>query len=277
VIPRGASTAGRADVESGPLRDARPLTVGVVAALPAELQSLLHATAAVGETRSVNSRVRAQAGGIGAAAARRAAESLVADGVSALVSWGFAAGLDPALTPGTLVISRQLEPPVPGAPGAATAAAAAWAARLSTRLHGLVPLVNGIIACPDHVVRTAEEKRTLGASGAVAADMESASVASVAAAAGIPWVALRVLVDTVDVIVPRAVAAAIDSSGRFEMPRFFRALAFRPMDLASLPSLASAYRRAMRTLATVARTADDGLLASSDSTSSDSASAGYTR
>ena len=263
MSPRGASNAGRADVESGPPRASRLLTVGVVAALPAELQSLLHATAVVGETRLVNARVRAQAGGIGAAAAHRAATSLVADGASALVSWGFAAGLDPALDPGTLVVSRLLEPPVPGAPGAATAADA-WAARLSTRLRDLVPLVNGTIACPDHVVRTAEEKRTLGASGAVAADMESAAVAAVAAAAGIPWVALRVLVDTVDVIVPLAVAAAIDSSGRFEMARFFRALLRRPTDLASLPSLASAYRRAMRTLAMVARTADDGLLASGE-------------
>ena len=165
---------------------------------------------------------------------------------------------------------------MPGAPGssaaAASAAATAWAARLSTRLRDLVPLVNGIIACPDHVVRTAAEKRTLGASGAVAADMESAAVAAVAAAAGIPWLALRVLVDTVDVIVPQAVAVAIDSSGRFEMARFFRALIRRPMDLASLPALASAYRRAMRTLATVARTADDGLLASGEA-----ASTGYSR
>ena len=267
MSPRGASNAGRADVVSGLPRDSRSFTVGIVAALPAELHSLLHATPAVGESRPVNARVRAQAGGIGATAAHRAAASLVADGASALVSWGFAAGLDAALAPGTLVISRQLQPPVPGAPGAANAAAAAWAARLSTRLHGVVPLVNGTIACPDYVVRTAAEKRTLGASGAVAADMESAAVAAVAAGAGIPWVALRVLVDTVDVIVPRAVAAAIDSSGRFEMARFFGALIRHPMDLASLPALASAYRRAMRTLATVARYADEGLFASSESVS----------
>jgi adenosylhomocysteine nucleosidase len=252
-------------VVSGPPRDSRALTVGVVAALPTELQPLLRATATVGETRLVNDRVRAQAGGIGAAAAHRAATALVADGASALVSWGLAAGLDPALAPGTLVISRQLEPPVPGAPGAANAAAAAWAARLSARLHGIVPLVNGAIACPDHVVRTAAEKRALGASGAVAADMESAAIAAVAATAGIPWIALRVLVDSVDVIVPRAVTAAIDSSGRFEMARFVGALIRHPMDVMSLPSLASAYRRAMRTLTAVARTADEGLCVSSES------------
>jgi adenosylhomocysteine nucleosidase len=250
--------------------------VGVVAALPAELQPLLHATVAVGEARFVNARVRAQAGGIGSAAARRAAESLVADGATALVSWGFAAGLDPALTPGTLVISQQLEPPMPATAGTAAAgtatAAAAWAARLSSRFRDVVPLVNGTIACPDHVVRTASEKRALGASGAVAADMESAAVAAVALAAGIPWLALRVLVDTVDVIVPQAVAAAIDARGGFQMARFFGALIRRPMDLASLPSLASAYRRAMRTLAMVARAADEGLLASSEA-----ASTGYTR
>jgi nucleoside phosphorylase len=232
--------------------------VGIVAALPAELRCLLHTTVPVGETRTVNQHVRAQAGGIGAAAARRAAASLIAERVGALVSWGFAAGLDPALAPGTLVIGQQIEPPLPPVPGAPDAVV--WAMNLAARLRTRVPLVAGTIACPEHVVRSADEKRALGASGAVAADMETAAIASAAAAAGIPWLALRVLVDTVDVIVPESVAVAIDADGRFEMTSFLRALMRRPMDLARLPALASAYRRAMRTLDAVARSAGNGFL-----------------
>jgi adenosylhomocysteine nucleosidase len=223
--------------------------VGIVAALPAELRCLLHTAIPVGETRTVNQHVRAQAGGIGAAAARRAAASLIAERVGALVSWGFAAGLDPALAPGTLVIGQQIEPPLPPVSGAPDAVA--WARNLAARLRTRVPLVTGTIACPGHVVRSADEKRALGASGAVAA---------AAAAAGIPWLALRVLVDTVDVIVPESVAVAIDADGRFEMTSFLRALMRRPMDLARLPALASAYHRAMRTLDAVARSAGNGFL-----------------
>jgi nucleoside phosphorylase len=232
--------------------------VGIVAALPAELRCLLHTTVPVGETRTVNQHVRAQAGGIGAVAARRAAASLIAERVGALVSWGFAAGLDPALAPGTLVIGQQIEPPLPPVPGAPDAVV--WAMNLAARLRTRVPLVAGTIACPGHVVRSADEKRALGASGAVAADMETAAIASAAAAAGIPWLALRVLVDTVDVIVPESVAVAIDADGRFEMASFLRALMRRPMDLTRLPALASAYRRAMRTLDAVARSAGNGFL-----------------
>jgi len=255
VSARGASDAGRADGGGG---SGSLATVGIVAALPAELRCLLHTAVPVGETRTVNRYVRAQAGGIGAAAARRAAASLIAERVGALVSWGFAAGLDPALVPGTLVIGQQVEPPLPPVPGAPDAVV--WAVRLAARLRDRVPLVAGTIACPDHVVRTADEKRALGATGAVAADMETAAVAAAAAAAGIPWLALRVLVDTVDVIVPESVAMAIDADGRFEMTSFLSAVIRRPMDLARLPALASAYRRAMRTLDAVARSAENGFL-----------------
>jgi adenosylhomocysteine nucleosidase len=252
VTARGASDADRAD---GGAASGSPI-VGVVAALPAELRCLLHTAVPVGETRTVNRYVRAQAGGIGVAGARRAAASLIAERVGALVSWGFAAGLDPALAPGTLVIGQQIEPPLPPVPGAPDAVV--WAVNLAARLHNRVPLVAGTIACPGHIVRTADEKRALGASGAVAADMETAAIAAAAAAAGIPWLALRVLVDTVNVIVPESVAVAIDADGRFEMTNFLRALMRRPMDLVRLPALASAYRRAMRTLDAVARSAGNG-------------------
>jgi adenosylhomocysteine nucleosidase len=108
--------------------------------------------------------------------------------------------------------------------------------------------------------------------------MESAAVAAAAADAGIPWLALRVLVDTVDIIVPESVAVAIDAQGRFEMTRFLRAMIRHPIDLVRLPALSTAYRRAMRTLQTVARTAAEGLLFSaSDSAAGGHASGGHAR
>ena len=278
---RGASSVCRADVDPELTQGMVPALadqpfVGIVAALPAEARCLVRSDAPVGARCVVNARVRVHVGGIGAAAARQAATSLIADGAAALVSWGFAAGLEDTLAAGTLVISDRVVAASEttsardrrdgfDATASATASASpstsrAWAARLSTRLGRTVPIVHGAIVCPEHVVRTADEKRALGASGAVAADMETAAIASVAVAAGVPWLAMRVVVDTIDMVVPASVASAIDAAGKVQMVRLLHGLLCRPSDLASLPALARAYRRAMRTLEIVGRVAVDGLL-----------------
>jgi adenosylhomocysteine nucleosidase len=237
--------------------------VGIVAALPAEARCLVPSDASVGTTCVVNRRVRVHVGGIGAAAAERAATSLIADGAAALVSWGFAAGLGATLAAGTLVIGTQVvDRQTSGheGDGAAIGVSHRWAERLATRLAAAASIVRGTIACPDHVVGTTREKRALGASGAVAADMETAAIANAATGAGVPWLALRVVVDAVDVVVPPTVAAAVDATGHLQMARLIRGLILHPSELVSLPTLARAYRRAMRTLGIVGRLADEGFL-----------------
>ncbi|MDE1921822.1 MAG: hypothetical protein KGI55_00230, partial [Gammaproteobacteria bacterium] len=67
--------------------------IGIVAALGAEARTL-------GRTEGIDVRVS----GIGLDAASRAARSLADAGVSALISWGVAGGLDPALRPGAIVL-----------------------------------------------------------------------------------------------------------------------------------------------------------------------------
>ena len=247
VTARGASDAGRAD---GIVSGVRFACRGVVCGVARRAALLLHA-AVLRRRNAHREPVRTCTGGWHRRS-RRSARRRVAHrrGASALVSWGFAAGLDPALAPGTLVIGQQIEPRCRPARPAPPRPPQYGPSGSRTRLRDRVPLVAGTIACPDHVVRTASEKRALGASGAVAADMETAAIAAAAAAAGIPWLALRVLVDTVRRDRARERRRRDRCRGRFADGRL-SPRADPPSDGSRprLPALASAYRRAMRTLA----------------------------
>jgi adenosylhomocysteine nucleosidase len=209
---------------------------GVVAALPAEARWLGTSTLTV------------RVGGVGAEHARRAAKELIAQGARALVSWGTAAARAPGLDVGTLVIADRV---LAGAE--ALTPDLGWNDRIVAALRGVVPVTRGAIACPMRVLRSAADKRALGeTTGAIAADMESAAIGSVAREAGAPWIVLRVVSDTVDMAVPASVVSAIDAKGQLSVGRLIGGLARRPGDVAAFPALARGMRLAGRTMRAVA-------------------------
>jgi adenosylhomocysteine nucleosidase len=195
--------------------------IGVVAALPAEGRCYV----------GVGARVVVS--GVGAAAAGRACATLLRDGATALVSWGTAAGLTDALASGHVVVDGS-DP--------------AWVSRLVAR----VGATRGHIASATSVLRNGAEKRALAAAtGAIVADMETAAVAEAARAAGVPWLAVRAVADTVDVGLPASVVSAIDGQGRVRYGRLGAALMRRPADVAALPRVARGFNAALRALRAV--------------------------
>jgi hypothetical protein len=107
-----------------------------------------------------------------------------------VVSCGFSAALDAAAAPGDIVLAtrvrdetgEELAPP----PSLLRAAAQALAG-----VHHL----EGELICTTSVATKEEGKRALARPGAVALDMESYPVASAAARCGVPWLAVRAIVD----------------------------------------------------------------------------------
>ncbi|KAF4410683.1 MULTISPECIES: 1-hydroxy-2-methyl-2-butenyl 4-diphosphate reductase [Streptomyces] len=117
---------------------------------------------------------------------------------AAVVATGFCAGLAPGMRPGDLVVADETRvrpggpdrTPCTGTAALAAALAEAVRDRPGTTVH------TGPVVGSDHLVRGAE-RALLHATGAVAADMESATVLRRAAAAGPRAVAaVRVVVDT---------------------------------------------------------------------------------
>ena len=81
--------------------------------------------------------------------------------------------------------------------------------------------------------------------------MESAAVAAVAADRKLPFVAVRVIVDTAADMLPGAVVAA-SRAGRVRIGRLIAGLMLAPGEIAALVRLAARYRTAIRSLRAVA-------------------------
>jgi adenosylhomocysteine nucleosidase len=84
-------------------------------------------------------------------------------------------------------------------------------------------------------------------SGAAAVDMESAAVAEVAAHHRLPFIAVRVIVDTAADRLPRAVVNA-SGAGRLRIGRLLAGLVVAPAEIAGLIRLTQRYRIAIRSL-----------------------------
>jgi adenosylhomocysteine nucleosidase len=182
------------------------------------------------------------AGGGTAAGAEVAAEALAAGGVTALVSFGFAGGLDPRLGPGDLLI-----------PGAVRAAGQNWPtdSPLSAALGGVtVDLLLGENA----VVTSATAKSRLWhTTGAAAVDLESGIVAQVAHRHGLPFAVLRAVCDPATRSLPPAALSALNMAGRVRPLRLMAALLRHPGQLPAIVALASDASYARRALAGRAR------------------------
>jgi adenosylhomocysteine nucleosidase len=87
--------------------------------------------------------------------------------------------------------------------------------------------------------------------GAVAVDMESSAVAQSARTHGLPFIAVRAIVDTAKDVVPPAVSAASES-GQVRIGRLLLGLLRSPSDLMPLLRLARRYNAATGSLQAVA-------------------------
>ncbi len=196
--------------------------------------------------------------GVGGEAAARCARKLVDKGASALVSWGCAGGLHPRLRPGSLVLPEKVLAP----DETRYTADPTWHARLFERLSGRLDVHTRPVVEARDVLRHPFEKRAFFEKfGAVAVDMESASVATVAKGANLPFMAIRAIADTAESSVPDCVAVATDSLGRPRPARFAYRLVRRPLDVLSLLRIAAGFASAMSTLNEVPLFTGSNLLA----------------
>jgi adenosylhomocysteine nucleosidase len=188
--------------------------------------------------------------GIGAAHATRDARALVSAGARALLSWGVAGALDPALHCGTAVLPAEVLHQ-----GQRFAIHRAWRERVLGALDGHVRTACGALLSSDVAVASVADKASLfHATGAVAVDMESAAVAAVAADHGLPFLALRVILDGANDALPASVLRAFDPAAAAR-PRLWPLL-WAPSDWGRLLRLALRYRVARRALSACRRHAD---------------------
>ncbi len=128
--------------------------------------------------------------------------ALVADAVVAgehfdlVVSTGCAGALAARLEPGHLAFATAVRHAGGGDPWPCDAAAREGLVRAAEGA-GLRSCA-GPFVCSPTVLASRAQKRAAAADGAIAVDMEGASIAACAAAAGVPFAAVRAILDTAD-------------------------------------------------------------------------------
>ena len=179
-------------------------------------------------------------------AAARAAQGLVEQGVGGLASAGIAGGLDPLLRAGDLLLPREVVGPeriYPVDP--------LWRDGLAGRLGGKIE--QGRLLGVDVTIAGVAEKAALAKQhDARAVDMESHAVARVAAAASLPFLAVRVIADPAGRTIPRAALQAIGPDGSLRPGRAIGAFMLRPWEIVGCLRLFADERAALRSLRRVA-------------------------
>lgn len=245
MVQHPGTSAALGSPQSG--TDPQQLPIGIVAALPGEMKVLRRAKAWWGAATP-----EVLLSGMGPQAAAAAAEALANQGVAGLVSFGCAGAISPELECGALVLPDAIDHATAGR----YPTDHDWLSALARTLSGSMPYVSGLLVSVDRMLASAADKRkAYAATGALAVDMESAAVGSVAGRHRLPFIAVRVVLDDARQIIPSAVTAAIDDRGQVAFSRLAMAFLSRPAEVFDLLGLARSARAADRTLSAVCRLA----------------------
>ncbi len=211
----------------------------------AELACLSERTIEQGVVTEIDDRVLLVLAGIGPARARPAGRQLIEHGATALLSWGCAAALDPALRPGSVVVPAT----VVAADETVFSADSAWHDRVCRGLQHDIEVHRAPLAETGEVlVDSAQKQHLTQRHGAIAADMESAALGRVARECGAPFLAVRAVADDSRILLPPWLPSTLDEFGRPRAGALCAALLRHPADALALARLARAFRAAMTSL-----------------------------
>ena len=231
-------------------------SLGIVAALKPEARTLANRPIPIRLTVKLKDNTLLKVSGLGAQRAHSAALSLLAEGASALLSWGVAGGLAANLFSGNLILPKTIISP----DQSVFRVDSHWHERLCLFLRGYQDFHTGTLAESPTVLTSAAEKSAfLEQYDAVAVDMESSAIARVASDAQVPFLAIRAVADPVQMIIPRTALDASDEYGRAQPLELLYGLVRNPAELILLIRLRRHFRNALRTLAAVERLAGDSL------------------
>jgi len=219
--------------------------LGIVVSLSWELKSLTRRSIRVGACRQISDDILVALSGIGPERAHAAAELLLSQGATGLLSWGFAAALDDGLKPGSVMLPER----VISTTGESYPVSAEWHHRLYQILSAQLPIATEALIESEMIVKRPDAKRILaGQTQAAATDMESAAQARFAQERRLPFAVVRAVVDTASTQIPENVMRALGSSGGINVRSLLARAILRPADGIAMIKLSMQFNAARKTL-----------------------------
>ncbi len=229
------------------------MTTGIVVALPEELSTLTSKKIDKGCCVFITDALVLAYSGAGANNARSAAELLIAQGATRLISWGCAAALDETLKPGDLVLADTLI----DAEGAQISINPDWHGYTQNLLSTTLKVHVGSLAESKGIVAASQDKKQLhNQTGAVALDMETIAIAKVAKQHQLPFLAIRAIADPVSMNLPKAINHSLNNEGDVVLSKLLLFIALHPAELPGLINLGLHFNKAKNTLKLVAKQLD---------------------
>lgn len=232
------------------------MITGIVAALPEELSTLTAKKIDKGRVGQLNDNILVICSGAGGENARFASELLVTQGANQLISWGCAAALVGSLRPGDLVLANSC---VDADQVGFDLNNEGWLMNVKGCLGKCLtmPTHTGKLAESKAIVASSHDKAQIGsATGAIALDMESAAIARVAQAHGLPFLSIRAIADPLSMDLPKAVSHALNDQGDVVLGKLLTYLLQHPAELPGLIRLGLYFHAAKNTLKRVAKDLD---------------------
>jgi adenosylhomocysteine nucleosidase len=165
-----------------------------------------------------------------------------------LVSFGIAGALAPELRAGDVVISTEVV-----SDAGRWQAADAFRSRVAALAAGIGAIEGPVLGALRIIASTDEKRRAWVETGALAVDLESDVVARIAASAGIPFVVVRTIADSVHRELPPAALIPLAEDGTPNLARVLASVVRQPRQVAALCGLARETRTALAALVLPAR------------------------
>lgn len=229
------------------------MITGIVVALPEELSTLTSKRIEKGHCVFIADKLLVTYSGAGPENARAAAELLTSKGTTQLISWGCAAALDETLKPGDLTLADTLI----DTNYTRIDISSDWHRYAKDLLSQFLTVHTGRLAESKVIVATSADKKQLqSTTGAIALDMESIAIAKVAKQHALPFLAIRAIVDPLNMDLPRAINHSLDDQGDVVLSKLLLFIALHPAELPGLIKLGLHFNAAKNTLKLVAKQLD---------------------
>lgn len=196
-------------------------------------------------------------GGIGPRRARQTVQEFTDTPLSAVLSIGCAGALIPGLTAGQLVLAPALrmctEEPEGQLDTFGVDSGLLRAARDAAARAGVETIEGGIVTSP-RVLLTRQEKEKRGReTDCIAVEMESGVHAAFAVERTLPFLVLRVILDSVDMAIP-PLKGVTTAEGKIRLSKAMAHIATHPHHLPFFVRLQQCRKRAAETISRVCRT-----------------------
>jgi len=201
------------------------MSAGFIVALPWEMSTLTNVSMKVGTSISVTENIHVCLSGMGRTNVKQACLQLMDRGVQIFISWGTAAALQDDISTGTLIIPQKIV----YKDGAIAEPSRELQKFVKNQVVSYLPYHEGALYAADTLLSKKRIKTDLARQyNVVAADMESGYIADVARDYNIPFVVVRSISDSSDMIIPPVISESVNDDGVLNYRSLMRLIILRP-------------------------------------------------